>query len=191
MGDPRAHSNSVSDSGSFDEADKMDASNSDPRKRRRMDDTEQETNIFAIFQVGQVTRIISQFLDPRSLGRALSVSTSWRFRLSYFRNDDIWSQLCYARFGAIRVREWQDQLIESQVMSKKYHPHDVPTKSKMLQLYKQMNFANVRPKCRYEGDLQLGSGRINNLVSGWASLVDRSNGETKTLRGSGDGKGSW
>ena len=178
-GDPRPHSNSVSDSGSFDEADKIDESNSNPRKRRRMDDTEQETNIFAIFQVGQVTRIISQYLDPRSLGRALSVSTSWRFRLSYFRNDDIWSQLCYARFGSIRVREWQDQLIESQVISKKYHPHDVPTKCKMLQLYKQMNFANARPKCRYEGDLPLGSGRINNLVSGWASLVDRSNGETK------------
>jgi len=168
-----AVSNSISDSGSFDDADKLVQQDGNARKKRKAVELEEITFVHDIFQFERITNTIGKFLDPRSLIRATSVSTSWQFQLSCFWSDIIWSPLCYSRFGSVQVRDWQEQLSEVE-LSQQHHPKTI-----MMHLYKTMNAANVKPKCHYEGSLHLGGGRINNIVSAWASVVERSNGETR------------
>jgi hypothetical protein len=173
-----AISNSISESGSFDDADKFLQKDGNARKKRKPVELEEITYVHDIFQFERITNAIGKFLDPRSLIRATSVSTSWQFQLSCFWSDIIWSPLCYSRFGSVQVRDWQEQLSEDE-LSQQHHPHDTQNKTIMMHLYKTMNAANVKPKCHYEGSLHLGGGRINNIVSAWASVVERSNGETR------------
>ena len=173
-----AISNSISESGSFDDADKLSQKDGNARKKRKPVELEEKTYVHDIFQFERITNTIGKFLDPRSLIRATSVSTSWQFQLSCFWSDIIWSPLCYSRFGSVQVRDWQEQLSEDE-LSQQHHPHDTQNKTIMMHLYKTMNAANVKPKCHYEGSLHLGGGRINNIVSAWASVVERSNGETR------------
>jgi hypothetical protein len=47
-----------------------------------------------------------------------------------------------------------------------------------IKLYRNMDLSNVRPYCRLEGSLVLGEARMPGKVSAWASMVERSNGET-------------
>jgi len=175
---PFALGNSISDSGSFDDADGFGQHGGRARKKRKEQELEQETNVYNIYQYERITNTIGKFLDPCSLIRASSVSTSWQFQLACFRSDMIWSPLCYNRFGSVQVRDVQDQISED-VLLQQHHPHDAQNKTIMMNLYRRMNSANIKPKCHYEGSLHLGGGRINNIVSAWASLVERSNGETR------------
>ena len=174
---PFALGNSISDSGSFDDAEKG-QQDGRARKKRKEQELEEETNVYNIYQYERITNTIGKFLDPRSLIRATSVSTSWRFQLSCFQSDNIWSPLCYNRFGSIQVRDVQDQISED-VLLQQHHPHDTRNRTIMMNLYRRMNASNIKPKCHYEGSLHLGGGRIKNVVSAWASLVERSNGETR------------
>jgi hypothetical protein len=102
------------------------------------------------------------------------------------QNDEIWSPLCLNRFGTVQVMEWQDQISAEDLVTQQW-PHQDPGHTVAMNLYRRMNAANVTPKCYHDGSTLLGGGRINNVVSAWASLVDRSNGETRrsVMTGSG------
>ena len=169
-------SNSVSDSGSFDDADKAGQEHDNIRKRRKIEYIE-IVNIFSIFQYEHLSTLIGSFLDPQSIIRATSVSRSWQYRLACMRSDEVWSSLCVKRYGCVQVMEWQDQLNAEDLVTQ--WPHHEPGRTFALNLYRRMSKANVRPKCHYEGSCHIGGGRIGNSVSAWASLVERSNGETR------------
>jgi hypothetical protein len=47
-----------------------------------------------------------------------------------------------------------------------------------ITLYCNMDSGNVKPYCKLEGSLVLGEARMPGKVSAWASMVERSNGET-------------
>jgi len=193
-----SNSNSIiSDSGSFDDADKIgrgchqgegenENENENARKKRKIEEV--VVDIYSIFQYERISKLIGMFLDPRSIIRSTSVSRSWQYRLACMKNDSIWSTLCVNRFGSIHVIAWQDQINEEEeeVMKTESH-HDGADTTLMMNLYKRMNAANIKPKCHYEGNLHLGGGGIDNVACAWASLVERSNGETRrsVLSGSG------
>jgi len=180
----QAASNSVSDSGSFDDADKGGQHNENARKRRKIEYIE-IVDIYSIFQYERLPALIGTFLDPRSILRATSVSRSWQYRLACMRSDEVWSALCLGRFGISQVNEWQNQIHPEDLETQ--WPHQDPARMVAMNLYRRMNAANVKPKSYHDGSFVLGGGRINNIVSAWASLVDRSNGETRrsVLTGSG------
>jgi len=173
---------SVSESGSFDGGDRTAGvgfknSNIDERSRKRAKVvTVRTTDIFDILRVERVVTAIGAFLDPRSIIQNMLVSQSWRCRLGPFKADTIWSPFCVNRFGAIQVREWQNRYDEEEMLT---IDHSRDERNLMLTLYQQMNEANVKPKCHYEGLLHLGGGKIDNVVCAWVSLVERSNGETR------------
>lgn len=175
--DQLVDSNNISDSGSFDNND--DELDDSFRKRRKISMMESEINIECVFQHDSIVLKIGEFLDPCSIIRTTSVSSSWQFRLSCLRSDAIWSSLCYKRFGSARVREWQYLKMDEDSMVWNECINTSLERNFMLDLYKDMNSLNLKPKCHFEGDLYLGGGMINNSVSAWASLVDRSNGETR------------
>lgn len=172
-------SNNISDSGSFDDADKDDDSSKRCKKRNKIMSMQDDVTIETIFQHEHIVLTFGAFLDPCSIIRTTSVSSSWQFRLSRLRSDDIWSALCYKRFGSARVREWQYLKTDDDTLGW----NGIGTKSVdrdfMLDLYKDMNALNLKPKCHFEGSIYLGGGMIVNVISGWASLVERSNGETR------------
>jgi len=173
---------SVSESGSFDGGDRTAGvgfknSNIDERSRKRAKVvTVRTTDIFDILRVERVVTAIGAFLDPRSIIQNMLVSQSWRCRLGPFKADTIWSPFCVNRFGAIQVREWKNRYDEEEMLT---IDHSRDERNLMLTLYQQMNEANVKPKCHYEGLLHLGGGKIDNVVCAWVSLVERSNGETR------------
>mmetsp|Transcript_7105 Transcript_7105/g.13416 ORF Transcript_7105/g.13416 Transcript_7105/m.13416 type:complete len:936 (+) Transcript_7105:134-2941(+) len=173
-------SNNVSTSGSFDntedDSDDSDENKGGKRKHLKLDS---EISIESIFQHDSIVLKIGECLDPCSIIRTTSVSSSWQFRLSCLRSDAIWSNLCYKRFGSARVREWQYLKMDEEPLGWNECINISLQRNFMLDLYKDMNSLNLKPKCHFEGGLYLGGGMINNAVSAWASLVDRSNGETR------------
>lgn len=175
--DQLVDSNNVSDSGSFDNND--DDSDDNSRKKRKDLMMESDVTIECVFQHDSLVLRIGGFLDPCSIIRTTSVSSSWQFRLSCLRSDAIWSDLCYKRFGSARVREWHYLKMDEDSLGWNECINHSLERNFMLDLYKDMNSLNLKPKCHFEGDLYLGGGMMNNAVSAWASLVDRSNGETK------------
>jgi hypothetical protein len=172
-------SNRVSDSGSFDDIDQCGPIPStfienSPGKRQRTE-VESVLGVDTIWQDEKICIAVGSFLDPRSIMRAVSTSRYWKSRLSCLKQDVIWTNLCYQRFGAYNVRERKDALGENDVTpSKKEGPND-----NMLCLYRHMNDAIVRPRCLHQGNIFLGRGEIRNSICAWVSAVERSNGETR------------
>ncbi|KAL3763113.1 hypothetical protein ACHAWU_004999 [Discostella pseudostelligera] len=116
---------------------------------------------------------IASFLDPSSLCQCLCVSKGWRSQ-NIFQNNYLWFNLCIKRYGAATVRKWEDGE-EDGVMSKFTNEDE---NSVTLKLYRHMAVKNVKPNCPMEGAIFLGGSTSGGLVHCWASLVDRSNGET-------------
>ena len=182
-------SNSVSDSGSFDDADK--SGTEEPgghnRKRRKIEFIE-IMDIYSVFQYENVSTLIGTFLDPRSIIRATSVSRTWQYRLACMRSDEVWSPLCLRRFGIVQVNEWQNQTVAEDQVTRLQWPHQDPDRTAAMNLYRRMDTENVKPKCYHDGTSHLGGGKIDNVISAWASVVDRSNGETRRSVVTGSGK---
>jgi hypothetical protein len=112
-----------------------------------------------------VLDLVSKVLDPASLCRCPCVSRSWRGAVA-FQKDQTWLELSVKRFGFYNVRQWTEKMSDGD--------HQVNMKT----LYRAMNSANVMPHIQQEGILLLGGAKIPGRVSGWAFLVERSNGET-------------
>ena len=107
---------------------------------------------------------IMTMLDPRSLVRCSKVSKSWK---PVFQNEEVWLKLCIDRYGQFNVRQWKEKMEDE---------HLPPCSS--INLYRNMDSANVKPYCKQEGSLFLGGARMPGKVSAWVSMVERSNGET-------------
>ena len=103
-------------------------------------------------------------LDPRSLVRCSQVSKSWN---ELFQGDQAWLDRCNTRYGQFQVRLWKDKMKGQDRL---------PCPS--VNLYREMDAANVKPFCTEEGYLFLGGARMPGKVSAWASMAIRSNGET-------------
>ena len=115
--------------------------------------------------------LISTMLDPLSLCRCPCVSRSWR-GVGAYQKDQTWLDLAVKRFGFYNVRQWTEKMQDSgQAVMKGGEIH-------MKSLYRAMNHANVMPHISQEGLLLLGEAKIPGRVSGWAFMVERSNGET-------------
>jgi len=112
---------------------------------------------------------ITSFLDPSSLCRCLCVAKSWS-RQEIFQDQDLWLNLCIKRFGVAAVRKWQDFEEDEDDKQKCASPN--------LDLYCRMAERNVKPPCSLEGSAFMGGSSLDGLVSGWVSLMERSNGET-------------
>uniref|UniRef100_A0A7S4EEQ0 F-box domain-containing protein n=1 Tax=Pseudo-nitzschia australis TaxID=44445 RepID=A0A7S4EEQ0_9STRA len=111
---------------------------------------------------------VAKMLDPVSLCRCMSVCKLWK-ETKAFQDDGVWLNLAVNRFGFYNVRQWNENLKdeddEEQKISNKY-------------LFKKMNAHNVMPHYSQDGLSLLGNGKITGKISGWAFLVERSNGET-------------
>ncbi|KAL3785873.1 hypothetical protein HJC23_008761 [Cyclotella cryptica] len=127
--------------------------------------------------------VIAEFLDPPSLCRCLCVSQQW-ISLNIFQNQETWLNLCYKRFGTLSVRKWEGDEDDEEETSA---THVSPS----MDLYCRMKEKNVKPYCSLDGSVFLGGSSLDGIVSGWVSLVERSNGETSrsvVLTQSVDGK---
>jgi hypothetical protein len=114
--------------------------------------------------------VIAEFLDPPALGRCLCVSQQW-ISLNIFQNQQTWLNLCYKRFGTLSVRKWEGDEDDDEESSA---THASPS----MDLYCRMKEKNVKPYCSLDGPVFLGGSSLDGMVSGWVSLVERSNGET-------------
>jgi len=135
---------------------------------------------------------IALFLDPMSLLRCTRVSRRWNSRENTFQHPKLWFHLCIRRFGANTVRTWEDAHHEdededvrpkakSQLCSKSgLATNTATTTTNYMNLYYRMSERNAKPShCpAVEKAVPLGGSTLNGLVGGWATLVDRSNGET-------------
>ena len=118
-----------------------------------------------------VLALVSTMLDPISLCQCPCVSRSWR-GIGAYQKDQSWLDLAVKRFGYYNVRQWTEKLQDSgQAARSSGEIH-------MKSLYRAMNVANVMPHMPQEGMLFLGDAKIPGRVSGWAFMVERSNGET-------------
>lgn len=127
---------------------------------------------------------IASFLDPSSLCRCCCVSKSWT-KQNIFQNQDLWLNLCIMRFGATAVRMWQEYEDDEDDKQTSASP--------TMDLYCRMAERNVKPPfCSpLQGSAFMGGSSLDGLVSGWVSLMERSNGETSRsvmLNQGGDGK---
>lgn len=110
---------------------------------------------------------LASFLSPISLLRCAQVSKRWA-AMDIFKSDQIWANLCSKRFGEEQVLSWikdNNEKVESD------------NDTKRISIYRQMHEANVQPLCQVQGNVPLGKGKLNG-VSAWASMLERSNGET-------------
>ena len=112
---------------------------------------------------------VASFLDPTSLCRCLCVTKSWS-KLDIFQDQNLWLNLCVKRFGTSAVRKWHDFEEDEDDKQKSASPN--------LDLYCRMAKRNVKPPSSLEGPLFMGGSSLDGLVSGWVSLMERSNGET-------------
>lgn len=128
---------------------------------------------------------IASFLDPSSLCRCLCVAKSWS-KQNIFQDQDLWLNHCIKRFGATAVRKWQDFEDDEDDKQKSASPN--------LDLYCRMAERNVKPPCSLEGSAFMGGSNLDGLVSGWVTLMERSNGETSRsvmLNQGSEGKRSY
>jgi hypothetical protein len=195
----QACSSSADTYGKRKEASKVATATTSTTKKRRLDsDNKVEGGVqagaaFGLTEEGErtftslgehvrTTSRIASFLDPRSLLRCLEVSKTWR-DLAVFQSDDVWIEEAINRFGSFQVRQWKGKLDD----------HDQHLASCPIKLYKTMDSANVSPYTKQEGTLILGEARIPGKVSAWASMVERSNGETfrSVKKESPDGSGEY
>jgi hypothetical protein len=146
-------------------------------KKPKLCHEEYKVNINAIIKRDKMIGIIGSFLDPQSILQFMCVLKSWKVQLDpTMKSDLIWSPLCVKRFGAYSVREWLNKDDENNFFLKGDDANSIRTSH--MDLYRQMNVANVKPKCHYEGNINLGGGKINNVACAWITAVERSNGET-------------
>jgi hypothetical protein len=137
-------------------------------------DTQAEENRHQIIkEVAESSKIlghVTQFLDPPTLCRCLCVSKEW-ISMNVFQDQQTWLSLCYKRFGTWSVRKWEgDEDDEEEATAS----HASPS----MDLYCRMVEGNVKPYSSLDGSVFLGGSSLDGLVSGWVSLVERSNGET-------------
>jgi len=133
---------------------------------------------------------IALFLDPMSLLRCTRVSRRWNSWENIFQHPKLWFHLCLRRFGPNTVRAWEDAHDEdedvrtkakSQLCSKSGSAtNTATTTTNYMNLYRRMSERNAKPShCpTIEKSAPLGGSTLDGLVGGWATLVDRSNGET-------------
>jgi len=113
---------------------------------------------------------VASFLDAQSLCQCLSVCKNWATQ-NIFQNNETWLDLCVKRFGASSVRKWEvDEDEEDEANKIRTSPNK--------DLYCRMAEQNVKPYCSLEGSIPLGGSTLDGLVSGWVTMVERSNGET-------------
>ena len=117
----------------------------------------------------KIVQRMASFLDPSSLCRCLCVAKSWS-KQNIFQDQDLWLNHCIKRFGATAVRKWQDFEDDEDEKQKSTSPN--------LDLYCRMAERNVKPPCSLEGSAFMGGSSLDGLVSGWVTLMERSNGET-------------
>ena len=135
-----------------------------------------------VIETSKLVQRIASFLDPSSLCRCLCVAKSWS-KQNIFQDQDLWLNLCIKRFGATAVRKWQDFEEDEDDKQRSASPN--------LDLYCRMAESNVKPPCSLEGSAFMGGSSLDGLVSGWVSLMERSNGETSRsvmLNQGGEGK---
>jgi len=138
-----------------------------------------------VTETSKLVHRIASFLDPSSLCRCLCVAKSWS-KQNIFQDQDLWLNHCIKRFGAVAVRKWQDFEDDEDDKQKSVSPN--------LDLYCRMAERNVKPPCSLEGSAFMGGSSLDGLVSGWVSLMERSNGETSRsvmLSQGNDGKRSY
>jgi len=193
--DDNGSSNLISsDSSSFDEIDRGAVRTvggcgglipfSNHSKRRKIEDAldvNSPVSMMRLLRHGRVMHFIVACLDPLSITQCISVSRSWHHQIHYFTDSKIWLNLCARRFGTFNVREWQNHFSQDESCHDNRQLENGEMgmgKMNMMQLYRQMNTNNVKPRCHFEGNLNLGKGKIDNAVSAWVSAVERSNGET-------------
>lgn len=113
----------------------------------------------------QLRSKIVSFLDPLSLLRCQKVNKTWRTAAN---QEELWGELCTARFGYFNVRQWRAKLDDE----------EEGIKAQSSAVYRSMDRANVMGNFQHEGLFLLGEARLPNKVSAWVFLVERSNGET-------------
>ncbi len=139
-------------------------------KRMKINHEELKIDIDAIIKRDKVISNIGTFLDPRSILRFMCISKSWQVQLyPLMKSDLIWGPLCVKRFGAASVREWSDN-----EQNEDLYVQNIS----QMELYCKMNQSNVKRKSHYEGNIELGNGKIDNIACAWVTAVERSNGET-------------
>mmetsp|Transcript_22268 Transcript_22268/g.55148 ORF Transcript_22268/g.55148 Transcript_22268/m.55148 type:complete len:867 (+) Transcript_22268:308-2908(+) len=124
---------------------------------------------------------VAQMLDPLSLCRCSCTAKQWK-DMKAFKDEKIWLDLTVKRFGVYNVRKWSENLKDGELSE-----DTISNKH----LYEEMNASNVMPHFPQEGLSFLGNGRIQGKLSGWAFVVQRSNGETlrSVKRQSSEGPG--
>jgi hypothetical protein len=132
----------------------------------------------------KVLSLVAAYLDPTTLCRCLCVSQQW-ISFNIFQNQQTWLSLCYKRFGSWSVRKWEGDEDEEEEATA---THASPS----MDLYCRMVEKNVKPYCSLDGSVFLGGSSLDGIVSGWVTLVERSNGETSRsvmlTQSSADGK---
>lgn len=136
-------------------------------KRRKIETKKSSDQFQKIINHDIVLGVLASFLDPLSLTRSICVSRCWR-SIAQFKCDASWNNLCLRRFGVERVISWELKANQS------LRGKNSLTK---MEIYRQMNLANVSPQHLMEGNVCLGDGKAKG-VSAWASMQERSNGET-------------
>ena len=140
-------------------------------KKRKLDNFGSNQNntdyFYTIINYDTVMLSLTSFLDPLSLTRCVRVSKYWA-AIEQFRCDQIWGNLCVQRFGTDNVSTWIQDITKSLRAGQRLN---------MLSIYRQMHEVNVPPPCDVGGNVSLGEGNMKG-VSAWASMLERSNGET-------------
>ncbi len=146
-----------------------------PHKRQRIEEAQ---NLYTHDEV--ILGSVAQMLDPLSLCRCSCTAKIWKDTKA-FKDEKIWLDLAVKRFGVYNVRKWSENLKEDEETENISNKH----------LYEEMNASNVMPHFPQEGLSFLGNGRMQGKLSGWAFVVQRSNGETlrSVKRNPGEGVG--
>ena len=140
---------------------------SSPCKKRKLSSATSLDALSTVLQEKRIRETFVAFLDPKSLLRCRQVCDFWS-NDAMFGADDPWLTFLLKRFGFANVRKWQDKDDEEE-------EHRDPTS---FALYRRMSEAIARPASLYEGNIRLGHGSISGAIGAWATIVERSNGET-------------
>lgn len=146
-------------------------------KRLKIIDTSEVANelrrlVFHCEDNAKVLANIASFLDPQSLLRCQRLT---RMMGSVFGNDSLWLDRCIQRFGLFHVRQWKEKLEDEENEDGQVgHPSSIV-------LYRQMDAENIKPihsTTSTNHHVDLAEARMAHQVSGWVTMVERSNGET-------------
>ena len=146
----------------------VDTIESSPCKKRKLSCATSLDALSTVLQEKCIRTTFTSYLDPKSLLQCRQVCGFWRDDAMFGSDEDLWLDLVLKRFGFANMRKWQDRDDEEQ-------EHNNPTS---LALYRRMNEATARPACLYEGNVRLGHNSISGAIGAWATIVERSNGET-------------